>query len=241
MIEKPDAPAEPTHHTDPGLRGADTWIFDLDNTLYPAACNLFQQVDQRMGGYISQLLDIAFEDARALQKGYFRQYGTTLRGLMEHHGADPHAFLAFVHDIDYSPIPSDAALGAALDRLPGRKLIFTNGTVSHAEAVLDRLGIANRFDGIFDIVAADFVPKPNAAPYHRMVADHEVTADRAVMVEDIAQNLIVPAELGMRTVWVRTDHEWSHGAAGSEHVHHEIEDLTDWLTSYVEALDRDEA
>lgn len=213
--------------------GTEDWIFDLDNTLYPAECNLFHQVDLRMGGFISELLNIAYEEARALQKKYFREHGTTLRGLMTHHDVDPHSFLGFVHDIDYSPVPANNDLGDALDALPGRKLIFTNGTVAHAEAVLDRIGIANRFDGIFDIAAADFVPKPNPEPYHKMVQEHDVVPEKAVMVEDIAKNLKVPAELGMKTVWVKTDYQWSMDGASEDFVHHETEDLTAWLKDLV--------
>ncbi|MDF1747483.1 MAG: pyrimidine 5'-nucleotidase [Alphaproteobacteria bacterium] len=223
---------------DPGIRGAQDWVFDLDNTLYPATCNLFHQVDLRMGGFISELLSISYDEARVLQKGYFRQHGTTLRGLMDNHNVDPNAFLSFVHDIDYSPVPANAALNKALAGLPGRKLIFTNGTVAHAEAVLERLGIAAHFDGIFDIAAADYVPKPSAAPYHQMVAAHTVTPTRAVMVEDIAKNLKVPAEMGMRTVWVKTDHAWSGDGASEDFVHHETDDLTTWLTDLVAALER---
>ena len=239
MTQKPSAaPARPAASTDPALIAARAWIFDLDNTLYPAECNLFHQVDLRMGGYISDLLGISYDEARAIQKRYFRDHGTTLRGLMLNHSVDPHAFLGHVHNIDYSPVPANAALGAALDRLPGRKLIFTNGTVAHAEAVLDRLGIAARFDGIFDIAHADFIPKPNAEPYRVMVERHTVDAGRAVMVEDIAKNLMVPAELGMRTVWVRTDHAWSGDGASQDYVHHETDDLTAWLTAFVDSLER---
>lgn len=224
--------------SDPALAEARDWIFDLDNTLYPAECNLFHQVDLRMGGFISDLLGITYDEARAIQKRYFREHGTTLRGLMLHHSVDPHAFLGHVHDIDYSPVPANAALGAALDRLPGRKLIFTNGTVAHAEAVLARLGIASHFDDIFDIAHAEFVPKPDPAPYHAMVQRHTVRADRAVMVEDIAKNLMVPAALGMRTVWVRTDHAWSGAGGEAEYVHHETDNLTEWLTGLADSLER---
>lgn len=227
------SPPAAGHWTDPALSEATDWVFDLDNTLYPATCNLFHQVDLRMGGFISELLDISYDEARAIQKRYFREHGTTLRGLMTHHEVDPHAFLGFVHDIDYSPVPANADLGAVLDELPGRKLIFTNGTVAHAEAVLERLGVAAAFDGIFDIAAADFVPKPQAEPYHRMVEVHAVDPTRAVMVEDIAKNLKVPAELGMRTVWVKTDHAWSGEGGTEDYVHHETEDLTAWLTELV--------
>jgi putative hydrolase of the HAD superfamily len=241
MIDDTSDNAPASSGADPRLSEADTWVFDLDNTLYPAACNLFHQVDLRMGGYIAELLGVPYEEARVVQKTYFREHGTTLRGLMENHSIDPHHFLDHVHAIDYSPVPENPDLGAALDRLPGRKLIFTNGTVSHAEAVLDRLGIAARFEAIFDIAAADFVPKPRAEPYRMMIDAHAVTPDTSVMVEDMAKNLKVPAELGMRTVWVRTDHAWSHADPAADYVHHETDDLTAWLTDLVEALERDRA
>jgi putative hydrolase of the HAD superfamily len=232
------APRYAHHADDPALASATDWVFDLDNTLYPAECNLFRQVDLRMSGFIAEALGLPYEEARALQKQYFREHGTTLRGLMDNHSVDPHDFLGYVHDIDYSPVPGNADLAAALDRLPGRKIIFTNGTVAHAEAVLDRLGVTGHFDAIFDIAAADFIPKPSAAPYHRMVAAHAVEPARAVMVEDIAKNLAVPAELGMRTVWVKTDHAWSGEGAAADFVHHETDDLTRWLTELVERLER---
>lgn len=221
---------------DPGLTGAKDWVFDLDNTLYPAACNLFHQVDLRMSGFISERLGISHEDARALQKRYFREHGTTLRGLMAHHDVDPRAFLGFIHDIDYSLVPANADLGAALAALPGRKLILTNSTMAHTEAVLDRLGIAAAFGGIFDIVAADFVPKPQPEPYHRMIQVHDIDPACAVMVEDISRNLKVPAALGMRTVWVKTGHAWSGNGASADFVHHETEDLTAWLTELARRL-----
>ncbi|MBP5858104.1 pyrimidine 5'-nucleotidase [Marivibrio halodurans] len=217
------------------LRSAETWIFDLDNTLYPARCNLFDQVDRRMSAFISRTLDIPQVEARAIQKKYFREYGTTLSGLMDRHGVNPAEFLGFVHDIDYSPITGDPRLAGALDRIAARKVILTNGTVAHAEAVVERLGIARHFDAIFDIEAAGYVPKPRPEPYHALLAREGIAPERAVMVEDIAQNLEIPAQLGMRTVWVRTDHAWSHpgvadeGAAPAAYVHHVTEDLGDFL------------
>ncbi len=236
---KPPAatPAEP--HS--GLLAAETWVFDLDNTLYPARCNLFDQVDRRMGAFIADALGLTHEEARVVQKQYFREYGTTLSGLMERHGVDPHDFLHFVHDIDYSPIERDARLSGALERLEARKVIFTNGTVSHAEAVVERLGVGHHFEAIFDIAAADFVPKPRPAPYRALVERHAIDPTRAVMVEDIAKNLETPAEMGMRTVWVRTDHAWSHpgvkddGAEPEAYIHHVTDDLGRFLHALFEA------
>lgn len=231
------------HHPskDTALQTASAWIFDLDNTLYPADCNLFKQVDLKMGGYISDLLDLPYEDARVIQKTYFREHGTTLRGLMDNHDVDPHHFLHHVHDIDYSPVPANDALGKAIDRLPGRKLIFTNGTVAHAKAVLNRLGFPDLFEGIFDIAHADFIPKPSAAPYHKMIAKHAVDPGTAVMVEDMAKNLKVPADLGMRTVWVKTDHDWSGDGASDTFIHHQTDDLTAWIETLVHGMPRPSA
>lgn len=222
------------HSYRPELDEAEVWVFDLDNTLYPARCNLFAQVDERMGRFISDLLGVDRTEARAVQKRYFREYGTTLSGLMQNHGLDPAEFLGFVHDIDYSPVDPDPVMEAALSALPGRKLIFTNGTVAHAEAVMDRLGVAHHFEAVFDIVASDYVPKPRPDPYHRLIDRHGIEPERAVMVEDIARNLEAPAALGMQTVWVRTDNDWGRdGADAGDHVHHVTDDLSAWLQEYV--------
>ena len=151
------------------LSHVEFWIFDLDNTLYPAHCRLFDQVERRIGLYIEQLLNLDREAARALQKQYFREHATTLRGLMVNHGIDPADFLEFVHRIDVSAVAADTALDRALDALPGRKLIYTNGSVAHARNVMDRVGINRHFDDIFDIAAGDFDPKPSAASFARLI------------------------------------------------------------------------
>ena len=227
-----------TDHFDPRLDTAETWIFDLDNTLYPARCDLFAQIDVKMGAFVSTLLNLDLTEARAVQKRYFREHGTTLNGLMQNHGIDPADFLDFVHDIDYSPVPHNPSLADAMDRLHGRKVIFTNGTVPHAEAVLERLGIARHFDVIFDIVASDYVPKPNPEPYGKLLAEHGIAPETAVMLEDMARNLEHPAAIGMQTVWVRTDHAWSaDGADAGDHIHHITDDLAAWLSDYVSHRD----
>jgi len=207
----------------------DVWIFDLDNTLYPASCNLFAQVDARMSAFIQDLLSLAPEEARRVQKRYFRDHGTTLRGLMTHHRVDPEAFLAFVHDIDFSVVPAAPGLEAALTRLAGRKLVFTNATVPYAERVLARLGIAHHIEAIFDIVATDYRPKPEPDGYSQLIAAHGIDPSRAVLVEDIARNLAPAAALGMTTVWVPNPADWSHDGAEDGHVHHVAEDLAAWL------------
>lgn len=216
---------------DPGQ--VETWIFDLDNTLYPASCNLFAQVDRLMGMFIQELLSLGPEEARRLQKRYFREHGTTLRGLMNHHDVDPEAFLDFVHRIDFSVIEPSPALDAALAALDGRKLVFTNATKQYAERVLNRIGVGHHFEAIFDIVAADYRPKPERESYHCLIQQHGIDPTRAVLVEDIARNLAPAAELGMTTVWVPNDTDWSRDGAEDGHIHHVTEDLADWLSALV--------
>ncbi|HYM33250.1 MAG TPA: pyrimidine 5'-nucleotidase [Candidatus Cybelea sp.] len=211
------------------VSGAEAWIFDLDNTLYPARCNLFAEIDRRMGEYIAKLLNLDYDSAKRVQKQFFREHGTTMRGLMREHGIDPRGFLEYVHDIDLSPVAPDAGLDAALARLKGRKLVFTNGSVPHAERVLARLGVAQHFEAIYDIVAADFVPKPEPGPYRRFCERYALDPAACVMVEDIARNLKPAYDLGMTTVWVPGVAEWSLGESDLAHVHHVAEDLSAWL------------
>ena len=208
---------------------ADVWVFDLDNTLYPRDCNLFAQIDVKMKAFIGQLLDVDVEEAHRIQKQYFRSHGTTLRGLMDNHGLAPEEFLDYVHDIDVTPVPPNPALDDVLHRIEGRKVIFTNGSVAHAENVLGRLGVGHHFDGIFDIIAADYVPKPERSAYEVFVREHDVDPTRAVMLEDIARNLEPAHEMGMATVWVRSEHDHSALGADGDHVHHVIDDLVTWL------------
>lgn len=178
------------------------WVFDLDNTLYPHATNLFSQIDVRMTAYVSELLQLPRDEARALQKELYLEYGTTLAGLMKRHNIDPDDFLAKVHDIDYSWLAPDPALGEAITALPGRKFIFTNGDRGHAERTATQLGILQHFDDIFDIVAAGLKPKPAQETYDKFLALHDIIGPKAVMFEDLARNLMVPKALGMRTVLI---------------------------------------
>ncbi len=165
-----------------------------------------------------------------VQKAYFREHGTTMRGLMTVDKVDPHEFLAYVHDVDLACVPSDPALAAALKALPGRKIVHTNGSVRHAERLLDHLDIAGSFCGIVDIVAAGFDPKPALAGYHELLRRHEVSPHTAIMIEDMAKNLVPAAALGMTTAWVRGTIDWA--AAGSEggHIHYVVDDLGGFLT-----------
>ena len=185
-----------------GFDHIDTWVFDLDNTLYPHDVNLWQQIDVRIRDFIADFLNLSPEQAFRVQKDYYRRYGTSMRGLMIEHGLEPERFLDFVHAIDHSPLLPNPALGAAIANLSGRKLILTNGTRSHAHAVLERLSIARYFDDVFDIVAAQLEPKPLPQIYQRFLAAHGVNPGRAAMFEDLVRNLRVPHALGMTTVLV---------------------------------------
>jgi putative hydrolase of the HAD superfamily len=211
------------------------WIFDLDNTLYPAHCNLFAQVDRRIGLFIERLLGLERAAARELQKRYFREHGTTLRGLMTHHGVDPRRFLDFVHEIDLAPVPPSPGLDAALAALPGRKLIFTNGSVAHADRVMARLGVAHHFAGVFDIVAAAYLPKPDPATYRSLIARHGIDPARAAMIEDLPRNLRPAAALGMTTVLVLTGEDWASMDDAGDHIHHVTDDLVGWLSEHAPA------
>ena len=219
----------------PDLRHVETWIFDLDNTLYPASCNLFHQIDWRMTEFIAGRLELARDDARRLQKDLFRRHGTTLAGLMAEHALEPAPFLAFVHDIDLSPVAPAPDLDRALDALPGRKLVFTNGSVRHAENVLGRLGVARHFEALFDIAAAGYMPKPRPEPYRALLDRHAVDPRRALMAEDIARNLVPAAALGMTTLWVRGEADWASAGAEEDHVHFAADDLAAWLTAVADA------
>jgi putative hydrolase of the HAD superfamily len=180
----------------------EAWIFDLDNTLYPRSTDLFRQVDQRIRAYVQKLLKVDEAEAEHIQRGFYRDHGTTLRGLMLHHEVDPDEFLEFVHDIDHAAVQPDPTLGAALLRLPGKKYIFTNGSRRHAEKVAERLGFPSHFEDIFDIVAANLLPKPERATYDLFVSRFGIQPERAAMFEDLARNLVVPKAVGMTTVLV---------------------------------------
>jgi putative hydrolase of the HAD superfamily len=214
----------------------ETWIFDLDNTLYPHHLNLWQQVDERIRGYIAGFLKISHDEAFRLQKDYYRRYGTSMRGLMTEHGMKPDDFLDFVHQIDHSPLEPNAALGQAIEGLPGRKLILTNGTRAHADKVLARLDLGRHFDDVFDIVAAELEPKPSPQTYDRFLHAFGVEATRAAMFEDLARNLAVPHALGMTTVLVVPERsrevfreDWELEGRDAPHIDHVTDDLVGFL------------
>jgi putative hydrolase of the HAD superfamily len=213
-----------------------TWVFDLDNTLYPHHLNLWQQVDERIRDYIADFLKVSKDEAFRLQKDYYQRYGTSMRGLMTEHGMKPDDYLDFVHQIDHSPLEPNPALGAAIEKLPGRKLILTNGTRRHADAVLARLGLNGHFEHVFDIIAAELEPKPSRQTYERFLKAHDVDAGRAAMFEDLARNLAVPHALGMTTVLVVPEgtrevfrEGWELEGRDAPHVDHVTDDLVGFL------------
>ena len=214
----------------------ETWVFDLDNTLYPHHLNLWQQVDDRIRAYIENFLKVPSDEAFRVQKDYYKRYGTTMRGLMTEHGMKPDDYLDFVHKIDHSPLTPNPTLGAALESLPGRKLILTNGTRKHANAVMKRLAVHDHFEDVFDIVAADLEPKPARNTYEKFLKRHDVDPSKAAMFEDLARNLEAPHALGMTTTLVVPERqrevfreEWELTGRDAPHVDHVTDDLTGFL------------
>jgi putative hydrolase of the HAD superfamily len=219
------------------LGAIETWIFDLDNTLYPASCRLFDQVQQKMTEFICTRLALSSEEAAELRRTYFREHGTTLRGLMIVNNINPHEFLGFVHEIDLACVPPNPDLVAAMHNLRGHKIVHTTGSVRHADRLLDHLGLSAAFSGIVDIVASEFDPKPALAGYRLLLRRHAVDPRRALMVEDIARNLAPAAELGMTTAWMRNELDWAAADADADYIHHVVDDLAGFLAAAV-ALQR---
>ena len=224
-----------------GFGHVETWVFDLDNTLYPHHLNLWHQVDMRIRAFVADYLKVSPDEAFKIQKDYYKRYGTTMRGLMIEHGMHSDDFLDYVHLIDHSPLEPNPQLGAAIEKLPGRKLILTNGSRAHAEKVLARLEIHSHFEDVFDIAAASMEPKPAPATYNRFLSKHRVDPSKAAMFEDLARNLETPARLGMTTVLVVPDgtqdivrEDWEMQGRDAPHVHHVTDDLTGFLGRLVD-------
>ena len=219
---------------DPRFAHIEDWIFDLDNTLYPASTRLFDLIDQRMSEYVARLLDCDPVEARRVQKEYFRDHGTTLAGLMKHHQVDPHHFLDDVHAIELDRVAPDERLASALQRLPGRRFVFTNGNQAYADRVLAAIGIGDHFHGLVDIHACEYLPKPDARGYRLLVERFGIDPARAVLVEDMAKNLKPAKALGMTTVWV--DNGSDHGDHDADHdaIDHVIADVGEWLETILE-------
>ena len=214
----------------PELLDIETWIFDLDNTLYHSSINLFDQIDKRMCDYVSKFLEIPASDAYKVQKSFFREHGTTLRGMMECHNMDPKPYLDYVHDINFSNIKVDGVMANALGALPGRKIIFTNATKNYAQRVIKCLQIETHIESIFDIIDAGYIPKPAPKIYSDFISKYNIDPKKAIMVEDMARNLLPAANLGMKTVWVKTGQAWASNGVDLINPDYTTHNLSQWLS-----------
>jgi len=211
------------------LKSIKYWIFDLDNTLYSGKTRVFEQVDKKMSKYISEKLNITVEEAKKIQKNYFHEYNTTLNGMIKNHKIDANEFLKFVHDIDIDFLKKDEKLAEEMEKLEGKKIIFTNGSKKHAINVTRRIGIEQYFDGIFDIVDSDFIPKPSIEPYKKLVEKHKIDPKLSVLVEDIARNLKPAYEMGMKTVWIENDESWAKEFSDSNFINYKTNNLSEFI------------
>ena len=218
----------------PELAHVEAWIFDLDNSLYAPSTGIFPQIDARMQAYIARLTGCDPHEARTLQKRYFHEHGTTLAGLMLHHDVEPRHFLDDVHAVDLAALEPAPELVDAIAGLPGRKFVFTNGDEPYARRVLDALGLADAFDGVHDIHACDYRPKPEASGYRSLCERFAIDPARALFVEDMAQNLLPAKDLGMVTVWVNNGSERGGHGADASFIDYEITDVADWVATLKE-------
>ena len=216
--------------------GVDVWVFDLDNTLYnPTRADLMPQMHLRMQEFLTDRFKIDISEADRMREFYYQTYGTTLRGLMEHHDMHPEEFLPYCHQLDLKDIVYEKPLDDALAALPGRKLVYTNATEAHASAVMEKLGISRHFEAIFDIAEADYHPKPWAPSYDVFMERYGVDPTRSAMFEDTAKNLKPAHDLGMRTIWMRNDRPSAQPGASAEHIHHVADELADFLDEVLAA------
>ena len=213
------------------VKQINTWIFDLDNTLYSADSGIFQQVHELMGKFVSRHLNIDIEDAKIIQKKYYKQHGTTLRGLMDNHGVDPDHFLAEVHKLDYSIVGPNLKLNEELKKLHGQKIIYTNANMQHAINVLERIELSNFFDENYDIKMANYIPKPEMAPYEQMINQFDINVKSTAMFDDIAKNLVPAKNVGFTSVWVDAGYEnFSDDIQSSKkYLDHETTNITKFL------------
>ena len=205
------------------------WIFDLDNTLYAGNTRVFEQISKRISKYISEKLNVSIEEAKKIQKNYFYEYNTTLNGMIKNHKIDANEFLEFVHNVNIDFLKEDPKLKEELKQLEGKKFIFTNGSKKHALNVIQRIGIDQNFDGIFDIVDSDFIPKPAIEPYKKLVEKHTIDPNLCVLVEDIARNLKPAYEMGMKTVWIENNEPWAAKFSDSNFINYKINNLSEFL------------
>jgi putative hydrolase of the HAD superfamily len=205
------------------------WIFDLDNTLYSGDTKVFDQVDKKMSKFISEKLNVSVEEAKKIQKNYFHEYNTTLNGMIKNHEIDANEFLEFVHDVDLDFLKADKPLEREIAKLEGKKFIFTNGSKAHVANVTKRIGIEKLFDGIFDIVESDFIPKPSIEPYKKIIEKYKIEPQYSIFIEDIARNLKPAHELGMKTVWIKNDEPWAAEFSDSDFINYKTDNLAKFL------------
>jgi len=209
------------------------WIFDLDNTLYPHGARLFEQVDRRITDYIARFFKVDRDEAYKIQKGYFHTRGTTLSGLMAEHGVDPYEYLADVHDIEMDVLDENAPLAAAIARLPGRKIIFTNADAPYADKILSKLGLGESFEAIHDVHAAQYRPKPAPEAYRHLCDAYGLDPAQSLFADDMARNLKPAKQIGMTTLWV--DNGSEQGEEGDrDFVDFTTRDITHWLHDILE-------
>lgn len=201
----------------------ETWVFDLDNTLYPPRVRLFDQIEERMRAWVMDALGVDRDHAEHLRVSYWRDYGTTLAGLMAEHDVDPEPYLVDVHEIDFSQLQPDPDLAARISALPGRKIVYTNGPIPYAQSVLHHRGLGAVFDAVYGVESADFKPKPDRGAFELVFQKSDTDPKKAAMFEDVSRNLLAPHEMGMRTVLVADVPEQA------DHIHHHTDDLTAFL------------
>ena len=210
------------------------WIFDLDNTLYSGQTKVFEQVDKKMSSFISEKLNISIQEAKKIQKKYFHKYNTTLSGMIKHHKIDANEFLEFVHDVNLDFLKKNKELEKEIARISGKKIIFTNGSKAHAENVTKKIGINKLFDGVFDIVDADFIPKPSIESYKKIIQKYKIEPQYCIFIEEIARNLKPAHELGMKTVWIKNDEPWAAEFSSESFINYRTKNLTNFLKEYNE-------
>ena len=203
------------------------WVFDLDNTLYPPSARLFDQIEVKMTQYVMDALKVSKEKADSLRVHYWQHYGTTLAGLMREHDVDPTPYLTHVHEIDMTHLEKDTQLAANIAALPGRKIVYTNGTAPYAGRVLEARGLLSSFDAVYGVEHADFLPKPERAAFETVFSKDGVSPEKAAMFEDDHRNLRAPHDLGMKTVYVAEE------PMKADHIHHHTSDLSGFLGQLV--------
>ena len=205
------------------------WIFDLDNTLYSGDTKVFDQVDKKMSKFISEKLNVSVDEAKKIQKNYFHEYNTTLNGMIKNHEIDANEFLEFVHDVNLDFLKADKPLKKEITNLNGKKFIFTNGSKAHAKNVTKRIGIEKLFDGVFDIVESEFIPKPSIEPYKKIIEKYKIEPQYSIFIEDIARNLKPAHELGMKTLWIKNDEPWAAEFSDSDFINYKTDNLAKFL------------